>query len=196
MNALDLLKNDHAVMKELFGRYHEMEPGDAPAKRSLFKRLRDELTWHTQIEEEIFYPAVRGARTPEAERFIREAYEEHRLVKQILQDLGQGRPGSDEFDAKFKVLKENVLHHAEEEERDVFFQAREHFSVQELEQLGLKMSDRKHKLGGSLHRSRGLATKAKRAVLKVKQLVSRSVDRVRSLRASSRRGSSSGSRRR
>jgi hemerythrin superfamily protein len=171
MDATELLKNDHAFVKMLFKNYQEMEPGDAGRKKTLFRQIRVELEAHSEIEEKIFYPAVRDARTPEAERLVREAYEEHRLVKQLLRELSKGKPGSEEFDAKFKVLKENVLHHAKEEESDLFAVAREALSAEDLEQLGKEMAARKHELGGRLHPVEPLARKARRVVSRVRRAI-------------------------
>jgi len=165
--ATELLKNDHAFVRTLLKNYQEMEPGQTERKKTLFQQIRQELELHSEIEEKLFYPAVRAARTPKAERLIREAYEEHRLVRQLLRELSQDTPGSDAFDAKFKVLKENVLHHAKEEEHDVFWVAREHLSKEDLEQLGSDLESRKHELGGRVHQVGPLARKARRVMNRV-----------------------------
>ena len=179
MDATTLLKNDHALLKDLFRRYHEMTPGESAEKKALFREIKDELGAHSSVEEELFYPAVRDARTPDAERLVAEAFEEHRLVKQLLRKLSKGRPGSTSFDATFKVLKENVLHHAQEEERDIFVQAWDTMSSSDLDALGREMAERKHELGGRLHQPKRLMAKAKRAFTKVKRAVTATFSRSR-----------------
>lgn len=176
MDATEILKNDHAVIEALFLRYQEMTRGRASEKSALFKEIRDELEAHSTIEEEIFYPAVREAHTPRAERLVREALEEHRLVRQLVRDLADGDPGSDAFDAKFKVLKENVLHHAKEEENDIFPEARSSMSFGDLDRLGQELADRKHQLGGRLRRPPPLLTRVKRAVSRAKRWISATPD--------------------
>ena len=115
MDPTELLRDDHEVLRSLFVRYHEIDVGDRAAKASLFRRIQGEIDVHAAIEEEIFYPAVRGANPVLAGPMVREAFEDLRLIRQILHDVETGSPGSDEFDAKLNVLRENVLRHAETE---------------------------------------------------------------------------------
>ncbi len=120
-NATALLKEDHRWFKKLFAAYEQIEKGEKDPKAEIFQDLRRGLTVHAQIEEEVFYPAIQNARDEiNAPRLVREAHEEHRLVRMLLEELGAMTPGDDEFDAKFKVLKDNVLHHAEEEQDEIF----------------------------------------------------------------------------
>jgi hemerythrin superfamily protein len=118
--ATALLKEDHQKVKKLFTTYDGLDDGEEDQKAGIFETIQKELEVHAQIEEEIFYPAVQGSDDEEADHLIREANEEHRLVKQLLQELSSLTPGEEDFDAKFKVLKDNVLHHAEEEQDEVF----------------------------------------------------------------------------
>jgi hemerythrin superfamily protein len=115
--ATTLLKEDHQKVKKLFSSYEE---GEDDEKAEIFGTLQKELEVHAQIEEEIFYPAIQTSDDKESGHLVREAYEEHRLVKTLLQELGSLMPGDEDFDAKFKVLKDNVLHHAEEEQDEIF----------------------------------------------------------------------------
>jgi hemerythrin superfamily protein len=186
MDATELLKADHDLIKKLLQRYGEMEPGDGALKKSLFRQIRNELDGHAAIEEELFYPAVRSSRAADAQRLVREAFEEHRLVKQLLRELGRGRPGTEAFDAKFKVLKENVLHHAKEEEHDLFPEAWDLLSPEELEALGNRMAERKRKLGGQVHRPESLAMKARRTLSRVKRTLAETVGAKRSRRTGER----------
>src|SRR4029079_2610328 len=114
--ATALLREDHENVKKMFSAYEEIEEGNTEQRAELFAAIKKELTVHAQIEEEIFYPAIEAGGDEESEALIKEAHEEHRLVKQLLEELAEMGPESDTFDAKLKVLKENVLHHAEEEQ--------------------------------------------------------------------------------
>jgi hypothetical protein len=183
MDAPALLANDHAVVKDLFSRYGELGIDDRARKASLWKRLREELDVHSAIEEELFYPVVRTANPVTAGMLVGEALEEHRLIRQILKDLDREVPGSDEFDAKLNVLRENVLRHAREEEETIFEEARSSMTPLHLNLLGGRLADRKHELGGTVHRPVPvMAAKAKRAFARVRQMVSRSTRGSRGMR--------------
>jgi hemerythrin superfamily protein len=118
MKATEMLKRQHRQVKSLF---KQVEKTDAAGER---RRLMDEigkrLQIHTTIEEEIFYPAVRGLGTRKAEEMIDEALEEHHVVDLVLHELPTIDPGDDRFAAKMTVLAELVEHHVEEEESEMF----------------------------------------------------------------------------
>lgn len=120
--ATDVLKEDHKRVKKLFGEYEDLEDGANDRKMRLFGEIHRELTIHAAIEEEIFYPAVEGVEKGKrgGEAVVAEAIEEHRVVKTLLQELAGLDPGFEAFDAKMKVLRENVEHHADEEEKEMF----------------------------------------------------------------------------
>lgn len=175
MDATELLTNDHDMVRDLFDRYEELAVGDRAAKASLFQRLREEIEAHAAIEEEIFYPAVRAANPVLAGPIIREAFEDHRLIRQILLDTATGSPGSDEFDAKLSVLRENVLRHAEMEERDIFAEARSSMTPLQLRLLGGSLADRKHERNGKVHRPVPVLAGARRVFSRVRRAVSRAL---------------------
>jgi hemerythrin superfamily protein len=141
MDPFELLKSDHEKVAKLFER---IESASGKAKTSIFKQIQNELEIHTQIEEDIFYPALRNAE--ETRDVTLEAYEEHRVVKDLLAELAGGKP-SDQWDAKLTVLKENVEHHVDEEEDDMFGKAKDVLSTEEAEALGDRMAAEKKKLG-------------------------------------------------
>jgi hemerythrin superfamily protein len=118
--ATSLLKEDHRKVKKLFAEFDKLEESDTAEMARIFETVNKELTVHAQIEEEIFYPAIEKADDEEAEELSREAHEEHRLVKMLLQELSGMTADDKLFCAKMKVLKDNVLHHAEEEESEIF----------------------------------------------------------------------------
>jgi DUF438 domain-containing protein len=143
VNATKLLKQQHDEVRDLFKDYEKLEDGDRRKKLALFHEIKKKLQIHAAIEEEIFYPPLRQARDRDARKDTAEAYEEHHLIKTVLRDLSSLDPASGaQFDATVKVLKENVEHHADEEEDDMFSDARKVFSKDELEDYGRRLEAR------------------------------------------------------
>ena len=139
MKATDLLKKQHRQVKALF---KKMEGTDNPrGRRQLMNEIARTLEGHTHIEEEIFYPAVRGLETRTAEEMVLEAYEEHHVVKLVLAELPRVNPEDERFEAKMTVLAELVQHHVEEEEREMFKLAQK-LGRAELAELGQQMQGR------------------------------------------------------
>jgi hemerythrin superfamily protein len=134
MNALELLKEDHERVKELFAKVEETE--SEKQHKQLFERIKAELETHTHIEETIFYPALE--KFEELKDLVLEAYEEHKQVKTLIREMTRMKPG-EEFDAKLKVMSENVEHHAEEEEDEMFPKVEDCLSEDEIERLGDEM---------------------------------------------------------
>jgi hemerythrin superfamily protein len=152
VDALQLLKNDHKNVRTQLEELAETTNRALKKRTSLLKEIAKELRAHAQIEEEIFYPAIRdAAETKEHEKQIAEAFEEHRAVEElVLPDLERTDPGTVEFGGRAKVLKELVLHHAEEEEKELFKTARQLFSKDELVELGERMQELKESLLASV----------------------------------------------
>lgn len=144
MDALQLLKEDHEKVKRM------LEDLDATSERAektrteTFTRLRHDLTIHETIEEEILYPALKEfAKTKD---ITLEAFEEHHVVDLIVAEL-EATPVTDEtWGAKLTVMKENLEHHIEEEEDEMFKQARQVMDHNELVELGDQMDARKKQL--------------------------------------------------
>jgi hypothetical protein len=134
MNAFALLKADHEKVAGILETIEETTERAVKGRDELFARLKAELDLHAAIEEEIFYPALEE--TEEAREITLEAYEEHRLVKQLLTELEAEPKDTEEWTAKFTVLKENIEHHVEEEEGEMFSKARKALSEEEIETLG------------------------------------------------------------
>jgi hypothetical protein len=144
MDALQLLKHDHDEMKKLLTELERTTERGTKTREQLFTKVREELTVHETIEEEIFYPALKAH--PKAKELVLEAYEEHGVVDMVMAEI-QGLPFDDErWGAKFTVMKENIEHHIEEEEKEMFEQARKVFDRDELEALGERMASRKQQL--------------------------------------------------
>lgn len=141
MNAFTLLKNDHEKVAGILESIEETTERAAKGREELFTRLKEELDLHAKIEEEIFYPALEDSE--ETREVTLEAYEEHRLVKQLLAELETEPKDTEEWTAKFTVLKENIEHHVEEEEGEMFKNARQVLSEEEIESLGNQLQEAK-----------------------------------------------------
>ena len=146
MEATALLKKDHAAVKALFKKYEAAGDQAEQTKQSLFDQIQAELDVHAAIEEQLFYPAVQEGRSAEAKDMVLEALEEHKVVKTLLEEIAALTPADDEFDAKMKVLRENVEHHADEEEQDMFPEAKKQLSDEVRNELGTRMETRKEEL--------------------------------------------------
>jgi hemerythrin superfamily protein len=142
MNALELLEEDHATVKELF---EEAEgAADEKEKKAIFKEIKEELETHAHIEETVFYPAME--KRQELKDMVLESREEHKQIKTLLREIDDLDSKSQKFEAKLKVLQENVEHHAEEEEEGKMFpRVRELFDEAALEKLGEELEAAKSK---------------------------------------------------
>jgi hemerythrin superfamily protein len=138
MNATDLLKEDHDRVKEMFDEFRDVAREDRTKKQRLFRRIAAALEVHAEIEEQIFYPAVRGIHTEDAEGITLEAFEEHKIVKTLIGQIESLPKGDPRKDAKMKVLMESVEHHIEEEEDEMFAAAND-LGDEKLEDLGERM---------------------------------------------------------
>ena len=141
MNPFNLLKSDHEKVAGILESIDQTTERAAKGRDELFARLKGELDLHTKIEEEIFYPALEDSK--ETRDITLEAYEEHSLVKQLLSELEAAPKDTEEWTAKFTVLKENVEHHVEEEEGEMFTKARKALSEDEIETLGDRIQEAK-----------------------------------------------------
>ena len=145
MDAITLLKEDHQKVKKILEELEKTTERGVKTRQELFGKLMAELTVHEKIEEEIFYPAVKErAETKKVEELIAESYEEHHFVDTIAAEIKQTPFEAEEWGAKFKVMKENIEHHAiEEEEGKLFPKVRRAFTADELEDLGTQMLELK-----------------------------------------------------
>ena len=150
MDATKVLEQQHDEVRKLFKEYDKLEDGQRTEKLDLFRTIKKKLEIHARIEEEIFYPPIRRARRQDAREDAAEAYEEHHVIKTVLRDLSSVDPASEEqFDATMKVLKETVEHHADEEEDDLFSDARKVFSKEQLDDFGERLEMRTGELEDS-----------------------------------------------
>jgi hypothetical protein len=146
MDALSLLKDDHNKVKKMLRELESTTERGVKTREDLFSKVKHELAAHEAIEEEIFYPALKEH--PKTKDIALEAYEEHHVVDTVMAEI-EGVAYEDEtWGAKFKVMKENLEHHIEEEEGEMFKQARQVLDRDELNQLGETMAIRKQELMG------------------------------------------------
>ncbi len=141
MDALTLLKDDHDRVKKLLADGEKTTERAEVGRTELFGTLKEEMLIHERIEEEIFYPALKSH--PKAKDIVLEGYEEHHVVDEVMGELEATDVTDETWAAKFKVMKENIEHHIEEEEGEMFTQARSVFSADELESLGARMNELK-----------------------------------------------------
>jgi len=137
MNAFTVLKADHKKVAGILEKIDSTTERGVKTREDLFKQLKTELDLHAHIEETILYPALEQAE--ETRDITLEAYEEHRLVKQLLAELDTLGKDEEQWTAKFTVLKENIEHHVEEEEDEMFKKARKVLSEKEAEDLGERL---------------------------------------------------------
>jgi hemerythrin-like domain-containing protein len=144
MDAIKLLKDDHDKAKKMLQQLEETTERAVKTREEVFAKLKSELVVHEAIEEEIFYPALK--QHAEAKEIVLEAYEEHNVVDMVMSEIEQTPFDDERWSAKFSVMKENLEHHIEEEEGEMFKQARDVFDKETLERLGEQMQTRKQEL--------------------------------------------------
>ena len=124
MDAIELLTQDHQTVKDLFEQYAGLSDRSLASKRKLALKICQELSKHAMVEEEIFYPAVRDASRSNAD-LVDEAIVEHASAKELIAQIVAMEAGEDLYDAKVKVLSEQIDHHVLEEEGEIFPRARD-----------------------------------------------------------------------
>ena len=135
MDALDLIKQDHKRLRKLLEETLKAEGGE---REERLDHLRTELVAHERMEEEVLYPRLRDEK--KAHETVLEGYEEHHVADVLLDELLDVPPETDLWKAKLKVLKENIEHHMDEEEDELFKGARAVLDREELNRLGERMA--------------------------------------------------------
>jgi hemerythrin-like domain-containing protein len=144
MDALKLLKRDHDEVKSMLSDLESTTERAEKTRTQGLATLKAELEVHEAIEEEIFYPALKEH--PKTRELALEGYEEHHVVDMVMAEIEGVEPSDETWMAKFTVMKENLEHHIEEEEGEMFDQAEKVFEDDELEELGDRMQARKDEL--------------------------------------------------
>jgi hemerythrin-like domain-containing protein len=147
MDALSLLKDDHDRVKKMLEELDATTERATKTRTEMLAKLKQELTIHEAIEEEIFYPALKEH--AEAKEIVLEAYEEHDVVDTIMTEIEQTPVEDERWGAKLTVMKENLEHHIDEEEGEMFKQARQIFDEDALVALGEQMAARKKNLAAA-----------------------------------------------
>jgi hemerythrin-like domain-containing protein len=146
-DAIDLLTEDHQKLRDLLSELTDTTNRASKKRTELLEKIKKEILVHTQLEEEIFYPAFKQANGSEHKKMYFEAVEEHRAVSAlVLPDLEATDVNSDAFSGRAKVLKELIEHHAEEEEEELFPKARKALTDARLQELGEQMRELKRTL--------------------------------------------------
>ena len=147
MNVFELLKQDHQKVSGIFQQIEAAETDAAEQRTQLFTQLKQELDLHAHVEETILYPALKQA--SETRSITLEAYEEHQEVKDLLAEIEQTPVGDEEWDALVAELKESVEHHVEEEEGEMFPQAREVLSQAQIDEISQRVEAAKQQKSAS-----------------------------------------------
>jgi hemerythrin superfamily protein len=142
MDAVTLLRNDHKTVEGLFKKFEKAGPNAHKTKQDLVEKIVEELSIHAAIEEQVLYPAARAA-VPDENDLVLESLEEHHIVKWVLSEIDGMDPTDERFTAKVTVLIENVRHHVEEEEGELFPALRKGMKRKELEELAQAMEKAK-----------------------------------------------------
>jgi hemerythrin superfamily protein len=148
-NAVEMLKSDHQKVKALFRQYEAAGDRAYQKKQGIAENVFTELEIHTTLEEELFYPAMKRKTDQDGKDLVAEAIEEHHVVTTLMDELKGLDPKDERYDAKFTVLMENVEHHIEEEEGEMFPEAEEVLGDR-LERLSQQMQERKQQLTASM----------------------------------------------
>ena len=142
MNAIELLKQDHKTVDKLFQKVEATEESEHTA---LFEQIKFELEVHTHIEETVFYPKLKEEGDEELKKITLEGIEEHHQAKVFLRELSSLAEDSEKFEPKLKVLMEDIKHHVQEEEGEMFPMIEEQFDASVLEELGKQLEAEKQK---------------------------------------------------
>jgi hemerythrin superfamily protein len=143
MKVTVLLRNDHEALKALFDRFRKPGARKEGGARDLFSEIRREILIHSQMESEIFYPALAATSSAHATELISRATREHRGIERLLTELNTMTGPEKNFESKMNQLIDEVLRHIEMEEEEIFEEARKSLAEYRLEELGLELEDRK-----------------------------------------------------
>jgi len=144
MKVTVLLKNDHETVKAMFEKFNKSSAvRNQNGKKDIFNEIRRELLIHSQMEQEILYPALAGTASSRAPELVSTAVREHQAMDKLLQELTNMGATDKAFDMKMAVLMEHVMQHVEMEEEEIFDEVRKNLPEFRLEELGLEMEERR-----------------------------------------------------
>ena len=143
MKVTVFLRNEHENLKSLFNNYKKSGARNGNGKKEMFNDIRREILLHSQMEIEIFYPALGGTSSTTAINLVSAAKEEHATIEKALEELNGMNPSDRIFDTKVSELMDEVTRHIEKEEGEIFDEVRKNLPEYRLEELGLEMEDRR-----------------------------------------------------
>ena len=143
MKVTVFLRNEHESLKSLFNKYKKPGPRNVNGRNELFNDIRREILVHSQMEIEIFYPALGGTSSTTASDLVSAAVAEHRAIEKLLQELNGMNPSDRNFEVKMDQIMDEMIRHIEKEEEEIFDEARKKLPEYRLEELGLEMEDRR-----------------------------------------------------
>jgi hemerythrin superfamily protein len=157
LNALELLIAQHREVDALFAAYNEAGEKAFRTKEKIYEKIAEKLRLHTELEEKHFYPAAERLDTA----LVREAEEEHQVLKEMLEKIDQLAAEDSTFDAKVTVLRELVEHHVREEEREMFPECKSKMSEEKLKEIGEIMHAQTLREDSSLQQSKSQSNASK-----------------------------------
>jgi hypothetical protein len=146
MDAITLLKTDHDRMKKLLARGDDTTERAEKGRKEILSTVREEFARHEKMEEDVFYPALKDF--AKAKDIVLEGYQEHHVADVLIEELRKLDVTDERWGAKWAVLKENIEHHIEEEEGEMFKIARSVFDKNDLEDLGARMEEIRTEMAG------------------------------------------------
>ncbi len=138
MDATKFLTQQHDQVKQWFKECESLGDGEFKRRSELVDQITKTLRMHIQIEEELFYPPAKEVDS----ELILEAFEEHHMVKILLEEIEKTQPSNERYVAKLSVLQEILEHHIQEEEQTLFTELRENWSVDKLNDCGMELQER------------------------------------------------------
>src|SRR3954468_14706915 len=142
MSVLEVLKKDHSTIKDLFAQFESTGKTAFEKKAELFDRIRQEVFLHSKTEEEIFYPALKVL-SDEGRELVSRAVQEHHEADELLTQISRLNTPDERFDERVAALFEDVEHHIEVEEGEIFQFAKENCPQEQLEQMAVELQNRK-----------------------------------------------------
>ncbi|HWC15334.1 MAG TPA: hemerythrin domain-containing protein [Actinomycetota bacterium] len=144
MDAFELLEDDHKKVKKMLGELEDTTERATTTRQQLFARLKQDMVVHEALEEELLYPTLKEH--DKTKEVSLEGYEEHHVVNEIMAELEETPVDDERWAAKFAVMKENIEHHIEEEEGEMFKKGRQVLEDDDIQALGERMRQRKQQL--------------------------------------------------
>lgn len=138
-NPIDIIKRDHRKVEKLFKEYEDLGEQAFKSKSKIVEQIIHELRLHTEMEESLLYPRAEEIFNKKDDKMVEEALAEHEVAKRILEELSVTHPEDPQFDARVKVLNENITHHIMEEEQELLPRVEEKFSKEDLNTVAEEM---------------------------------------------------------